>query len=288
MKKNALSSVQAFHLRDRKVEKVESVAGIGTPLPESLVISPGVYHFSENAYEMKKEGLYRFISPATGNQQRIVFHQDRLALMSSISWIFSHGYRDNPCSFAETISIATRGKVVVTCADACKFVIALFTQLQIRIRRVRGRTLQVPNGYNDGHILTEIQLNGRWIIYDPDRGMLYRNDDQWLGLLDLTKLSRTGHFEEVSLGSKIPVAVGHFSRGNADYDLWMETWLARSDAREELLCRPVEIPIISDGEKEYYTAFTEAERQHAYELWSHENLTFLSPEEFQNRFYQPV
>jgi hypothetical protein len=64
-------------------------------LPDSLFINPGQYSYYGNNYNLEKAGVYRFMYPGVDNEQRIVYNGDVDTLLSSISWIVSHGNSDD-------------------------------------------------------------------------------------------------------------------------------------------------------------------------------------------------
>jgi hypothetical protein len=150
--------IEAFHLCGCKVSRVAPTKDAAQPLPETLVVAPGEYSVMGQAYSLRAEGLYRFLHPMVENRQCIVFEKDVVALMSAVGWLGTHGYRDNEKSFDEIKEIARRGKIVVTCGSCSRFATQLFGELKVPIRTVQVRTLQECNGYNDGHVLTEVQL----------------------------------------------------------------------------------------------------------------------------------
>lgn len=278
--------MQAFLIRGQEVQSLEEMDAPGIDLPDSLIIPPGNYRVGNATFRLAEEGLYRFIQPMDGNNQRIVFTKDRYGLMSSICWLVSHGYRDNNKSFEEIEKIALHGKIILTCGNFCNFVLHLFKNLDVPARIVRGRTLHPPNGYNDGHVLMEVKLDGVWIVFDPDRGKMYCHNKKRLNLVELIEQIHSDSFEEESLTCGIPVAIGSFTtvHGN-EYDLWMETWLAHSGSRRELLGRPLQIPIIPDAGMEYYTTIIDSHRERAEQLWSNENLIYLPLADFRKKFY---
>lgn len=280
--------MQAFLLRGQDTFWVEKSVSVGRECPASLVVPPGDYLVGGTTWRMAEEGLYRFLDPLVGNHQRIVYAGDILTLMSSFTWLMSHGYRDNRKSFSDLESMAQRGKIIVTCGDCAAFAVELFMRLQVPIRLVRGRTLQHPNGYNDGHILTEVKMDGSWVAFDPDMGNLYFHHGKILSFVGLVVQLPKGEIEARALTRKIPLAIGHFSSGDYDFGLWMETWLAHPDWMKKLLARPLGIPIIAEAGISYFTTFEGSQRQRAQQFEASERLVYLSMSEFMQKFYGRV
>ncbi len=276
--------MQALYIRGRKAARLDATDGVGEDLPGDLVIPPGIYRVGAKNYPMRREGLYRFLNPQARHEQRIVYRKDRPALMSAISWLATHGYRDNGSAFDDLTERMLHGKAILTCGDMSRFVVTLFNQLDIPCRIVRGRTLEDPNGFNDGHILTEVELDGRWIAFDPDRGRTYSSQGRLLNLLELVTQLQTGEVRENVLSAAIPLAVGCFSKGASDYELWMETWLA-ADPVGEFLRRPLGVPIIAEGGREFYTTIREDQRERFETSGHHDPPFYLTPTAFRRKFY---
>jgi hypothetical protein len=283
------NAIEAFHLTGCKVRCITPASDPAEPLPETLVVAPGEYSVMGQEYSLHAEGLYRFLHPMVENRQCIVFEKDVIALMSAVGWLATHGYRDNGKSFEEVEEIARRGKIVLTCGDCSRFATQLLGALKIPIRTVQVRTLQECNGYNDGHVLTEVQLEGKWVVYDPDNsGSLFSSQGRRLNLVELIQRMRHNDYRREPLAANVNVAIGLFSREGYDYDLWYETVAADADLWRESYHRVMMIPIISENGQPYFTAFSEEERRRALELHTNCDLAYLSPEEFTARFYPAV
>jgi hypothetical protein len=74
-----------YHALFKTIILISPINSNALTLPDTLIISPGVYKFGRNNYELKNEGLYRFILPGIENQQRIVFNNNTMSLMSSVA-----------------------------------------------------------------------------------------------------------------------------------------------------------------------------------------------------------
>lgn len=276
---------QAFYLRGTEVSRLAPTNEEAPSLPDSLVIPPGDYEVFGETFSLHQEGLYRFIEAKQQNRQCIVFGEDMWALMSAVSWLASHGYRDNPRPYNEKLEIAQSGKLVVTCGEFSVFVTELFKSLNLRARAVGMTTLIQRNGYNDGHVLTEVFFDGRWIVYDPDQGHLYRAGGKRLNLLELVESTRSNGYTLESLTASAPVAIGHYTAKNYAYDLWMETCLGTPELYNEIMSRLMGVPIVIEGDIYNYTAFNEADHRRAEEMYPDQNMHFLPLDEFKARYY---
>lgn len=276
-----------YHLCGVKVAQV-SPDDRGAPsdsLPPKLIIPPGVYNYRGESYNLAQEGLYRLMCPPEDNQQRIVYHHDVFALMSAVGWLHCHGSRDDYKSFDEVIALALTNKLVLTCGPYTKIVTTLFTQLGIPIRTVCVKTLEDRNGYSDGHVLSEIRLDGRWVVFDVDPHMLYSFGGKRLSLLDLNPHVQAGDYVREPLTNTVSFAITDFKNkeGTYDYGLWYETVIAMQDGSE--FRRVMMIPIIPADGQSYYTTYTEAQHQRAETLWSGAGLRYLPIADFRARFY---
>ena len=280
MKSNSL----VYHLCGVKVTQMSPAGGGGSaePLPQKLIIPAGVYSYRGEKYNLEKEGLYRLMCPPEDNQQRIVYSRDVFALMSAVGWLHCHGSRDDYKSFDEVIALSLTNKLVLTCGPYTKIITTLLTQLRIPIRTVAVKTLEERNGYSDGHVLSEILLDGRWVVFDVDPHLLYTFGGKRLSLLDLNPHVQAGDFVREPLTDTVPFAITDFkSKEGYDYGLWYETIIAMKDT--ETFRHVMMIPIIPADVQYFYTTYTEAEHQRAETLWP--GMHYLPIADFRARFY---
>ena len=278
----------AFHLDATGVRNLQPVTGTGEDLPDALVLPPGTYTVHGRTYDATAEGLYRFLHPMHDNQQRIVYGKDTHALMSAVCWLQSHGSRDNFKAQEDLLRIAMTGKLILTCGPFSNFAVALLTELGVPIRVVCVKTLLERNGYSDGHVLTEVRLDGRWVVFDPDPHVIYSHAGRRLSLLELVPHVQTDTYDREKLADTVPFAVTEFKDPSSGYDygLWLETVAARDRGwRNTEFCRVVMIPVIPDEGTYWYTACTPADHERAEVLWADDGLRYLPTAEFRARFY---
>ena len=277
-------SSSVYHLCGVKVARVSPEDG-GAPaesLPPKLIIPPGVYSYRGESYNLGREGLYRLMCPPEDNQQRIVYRHDVFALMSAVGWLHCHGNRDDYKSFDEVMALALTNKLVLTCGPYTKIVTTLFASLDIPIRRVQVLTLEDRNGYNDGHVLSEIRLDGRWVVFDVDTHLFYSFGGKRLSLLDLIPRVQARDYLREPLANGVSFAITDFkSKDGYDYGLWYETEIAMQD--DSAFRRVMMIPVISDEGKNFSTTYSEDDRRRAEKL--HPGLHYLTIADFRARFY---
>ena len=90
-------------------------------------------------------------------------------VIREISARHAHGYPDHYPSVEEMSEAAVKGPVVSTCGPVSEWTVALLQAAGYEARVVSTETLEPPNGWNDGHVLIEVRIDGEWIAYDVDR-----------------------------------------------------------------------------------------------------------------------
>lgn len=163
-------------------------AGPAEELPDELVIAPGAYRVFGKRYELKKEGLYRFVDPGQSNQQRIVHGKDPDALLSGIAWIVSHGTADEGLSLWEMRQKALTGKLSLTCGLISSLAKKILQEAGIECRIVFCLTLDKWNSYDNGHTMIEVlhHKSSKYVLYDLDNNAYFTSPDgqRRLSLLD--------------------------------------------------------------------------------------------------------
>src|SRR3989344_7449080 len=135
-------------------------------LPNSLIIPKGKFFFHDEGYELKKEGLYRFVYPGIENQQRIVYEADLDALLSGIAWVYAHGNSDDEREFSHIMKKALQSKIFATCGSISNWTCNLLKTKSIKSRVVASLTLDDWNSYNNGHIMIEVFREDlkKWVV----------------------------------------------------------------------------------------------------------------------------
>ena len=252
-------------------------------LPDDLVIEPGVYRVHGRTIGMEAEGLYRFIYPGKENVQRIVYRSDVTAFVSAVCWIHSHGCRDDDVPHEDRVEMAKTGKLIMICGHICDFAAELFSARGIRCRCVNGRSMEEKDGgFNTGHVVLEVCLDGRWVAYDIDTNALYRHAGRQLDLLETVRQIQADDYEVVPLASWNEMASGSFLKDGYDGALWMETEVCGPGAEgwRRWRRRVMGLPIIWADEGGVITC-PDSERVRAKEMWP--ELTWVSEDEYRRR-----
>lgn len=239
----------AFYCYRTIVREILPRAGKAVNLPHKLVIPPGIYQVHGKTYALKREGLYRFLFPGRNdNQQRIVYRNNVMALLSAIAWLQTHGNRDKGKDFQKLKQQALTEKLILTCGSICDFACRLLAELGVPCRRVCVLTLQKFNGYDDSHALIEVRIQGRWVLVDLDMKRCFRYRGQRLSLIETVRQVRHNQYALESLSSSALFSVCCFKKSNQegvyDYGLWMETMLHNPKCLRQWYRRILMAPII--------------------------------------------
>ena len=274
----------AYHLRGTEVAAVAPQAAEtqAQELPQTLVIPPGVYRWQGRNYELTKEGLYRFLYPPKDTQQRIVFQKDTLAAVSALCWLHSHGYREDRKGYDDLKKRALTGKLIMTCGPFSNFSRKLLTEIGVRARAVNSMAL-TRNGFDDGHVLVEVALEGRWVLIDVDQHATFWHGGRRLSLLEMMSRVRDDDYRIGPLALSVPLAIGDFvdATDGYDYGMWMETNIHSEQTLRSWYRRIMAAALISRN----WTTETEADREEVERSRPGFGVNYLPRKEFELKFY---
>lgn len=274
----------AYRLCGMNVAELRPTSGKAPDLPKTLVIPPGSYRILGRTWSLKQQGLYRFFLPGGENHQRIIYRDDVFALLSAISWLCSHGNRDNGKTFDEKCAIALNGKLIVTCGDISQFAHQLLGRLGVASRQVASTTLHDLNTYNNGHVLLEAMLDGRWVLVDLDTKRMFLKRGKRLSLLEFSQACIADDYRFEMISAAVPLAVGLFTIKDYDYDLWMETAFGDEAAVRTWYQRVMMIPIQIDNGS-WFTTRSSADLRRFQKLYADRGMKYLPLAEYRRRFY---
>lgn len=151
------------------------IASVGTgapPITSPLLMAPGTYSYNAPSYTMTSPGLYRFAHPAMPGEawadctNRIVVNGNTERLLSSLAYLVVHGERDEGLDLATRLNRLRTGWVVCKCGKIDEMVRSVLAGQSIQSRTAQFLTMQEPTNYDDGHVTTEVKINGEWCLYD--------------------------------------------------------------------------------------------------------------------------
>lgn len=275
-----------YFLKGNNVEILtEDSTKIPVDIPDRLIVPKGHYRFSGHGseYSLNREGLYRFVVPNRENIQKIVFENDIDALLSSISWIVTHGISDDKKTIDELTEKAKTSKLFITCGNVSQWAYALLASQGIKSRIVGGITLDEWNDYDNGHRMLEILRKdiGKWVLYDLDNNAYFIDpaSKKPLNLIEFSSRIGNRDYEIVALSADTRVDISAFQSGNGyDYGFFaeavnadLETWYARV----------MQVPLINDGNHFY---FFDLEHKGKLELYA-SYYKYIEKTEFMKKYY---
>lgn len=153
------------------------VVSATTPLPTgSMCFVPGAYLFNGVGYQCDQPGAYRFLDTANPVvQQRVMWNGDLYGLLSGLSCCHVHGVADEVYAGDwQTLSNHCRTrKMRLRCGHIVSFAMWLLPQVGFTVRSRNVIANPPLNGYDDGHIVLEVQVLGEWRMWDLTNGRYF-------------------------------------------------------------------------------------------------------------------
>lgn len=212
------------HINGLTVRDAPIVSG-GPPIPQPLLIDPGIYSYNGIAYDMTQAGLYRFAAPFTPDQgHRVVRTDDVEAFINALSGICIHGTRDKGLSNSTKTHRARTDWLRMTCGDQVSWIASHLTALEIPSRAISTVTMGKSDNYNDGHMMLEAWIGGGWRLYDVDwnRRFISAVTGQRINAADIAETVKAGTAQEVEtvLGPRYDTTSGEVNPWlfSSDYD----------------------------------------------------------------------
>lgn len=168
------------------------------------------------------------VAPLSGNRA------DPLPLVAELSKGIIHGDRDDDLAHSALIRRFGRTELSLTCGPAVAFVRRELLARGIASRPVQLHAGGVRNGFDDGHVLLEIETKNGAVLVDVDQKRLFTVDG---GLASSADVAREG-FGAVTLRSFAPARVdpafafaAHVERAYADPRPWYARMFGRDAPR---------------------------------------------------------
>lgn len=144
---------------------------------KEIIFKKGIYCFKGNNYNMSTEGLFRIFDFQNGlSRQLIVYESDVFRLLSSFAWIVKHGSGDDGY-YPDNIDVL-RGKLInsnlsLTCGPLSFLFNKILNEMGIKSRIVSFSRDSNFNGFDDGHVVLEIMIRGKWTLVDLDNNIIF-------------------------------------------------------------------------------------------------------------------
>ncbi len=253
-------------------------------LPNKLIVAPGIYKAGSSIVDMNREGMYRLIFPDENNYQVIVYKHNLLSLLSSISWIHTHGNIDNDATAEDLATKAMHDKVYLTCSRIAAFACKELTQRGYKTRMVGGIAGDSSNGFDDEHTMMEVfdPATNKWIVADIDNNSIFRlkdtNNGAFLSFAQFREALYNNNLDFYPLSKDVRYDISGFkSKNDYAFGFIME----RLHNKEELAkwYRRIFRNVLVEGD--VYTA-TDKDIIHR----KHPEYTFSDSLSFQHKYYE--
>jgi len=256
----------------------------GLDLPKELVIKPGVYKFLNQTYDLTNEGLYRFFNLGFENQQRIVYSENLDALLSSISWIYTHGNSDDTKSYEEINEKAMNSKIFGTCGKISSWIRELLSNGGYESRVVWTLTLEPWNTYDNGHTMIEVFRNdfNKWVIYDLDNNAYFTKNNIPLSYIEFVQYVQSDEYEIKYLSKDSKLDISNFkNEQGSDFSFISESIYANEETLRKWYKRVIQVMLIQQDDTSFFFDDRDPERVQGYT----KNIKYLGQEEFMKKFY---
>jgi len=255
-------------------------------IPSQLIIPTGTYSIYGNIYDLQNEGLYRFVFPGVENSQRIVYDGTNVEnLLSSVSWIYTHGNSDSGKSFEELNQKAMESKIYGICNTISFWILEILQEQNVSSRLVQTMTLDEWNTYDNSHTMIEIYRNDieKWIVYDLDNNAFFTYNGIPLSLVEFVSHVQNNDYDIVFLASDTKLDVSNFkSTDDYDYAFVAESISSNENTLRNWYTRIIQVALIQDEDLEFY--FSDSKNQIKIENFA-PNYHFIEETTFMNDFY---
>ncbi len=259
------------------------------PLPDALFIRPNVYHYQGRAYDLTREGIYRLSLPLVDNQQRIVYQGDLGILLSSLSWIVTHGFSDREWSTTEDVfQVLTTRKLRLSCGLLHSLGLHVLGQLGYRAHAVAGEAATGRGDYDgDGHSALEVYhpTMQQWVFCDLDLKAMVLDQGRPLAFLEMTRALAENRPLQVSFISPATrYDLGDIRDQATGFDFgFMSEAVLTEEGLHQWYQRVFEVPLVHDA-TENVMLFSDARHRPLIESLS-PTYQWVSPAELQRRVY---
>ena len=248
---------------------------------DSLILEPNLYLVDKLCFDLTREGLYRVIN-SDGSIRHIIVHRESLfQLLSSLSWIVTHGNEHNKLDFNGKQAQAINGKLFLTCSRVVAFAGLILERNKIKSRVIQTFASKDLNGYDDEHVLLEVfdPKIQKWILIDIDNNVWFSIDKVGLSLFEYkSALDSSKNIKIEKLSNDALVDISNFKeRGKNFYGIISENVMGN----ENLIKWHKRIMDIVTINKVYYN-----EKQINYMTKNKPEYSFKNHNDFLKEFYK--
>lgn len=236
------------------VTPLQPVQQSGISTPDYFLMPPAVYAFNGPSYDCSLEGLYVYYVINTANAYRIVYSQNIDTLLHSITWLHSHGYREDNVNYATAKYVCKSGdKIHMTCGSIVNFTCNVLNELSIPNRFILWLTLDPWNSYNNGHSVVEVKKGNSWKVWDMDMRCTFSQNSVDLNAWQLKQAIANNDFQVNKFSTSPIFAYGDLAYGGYNYQLFLETTFLYPATMKTAYRRSCQVLLIRQGEYFYFT-----------------------------------
>lgn len=235
-----------WYLTDDTVTEINSFSPVA--LPDTLIIAPGTYTYSGQTYDMTNEGLYRFAELNGATRQCIVYQNDVHKLLSSLSWIASHGNSDGALTYTQMKEQAKTKKLNITCGSITGLARDILGTTNTR--KISTFALDNITNFDDGHVLLEVWRAdlSKWVLYDLDNNFVFADtSDNLLSFWEVLAVVDSGNFTMKPIATDTTLDISGFIVATYDAGIYVETVVATEQQKYNWLKRVFAFPTIYEG-----------------------------------------
>jgi hypothetical protein len=119
-------------------------------------------------------------------------------VMSFVAQSITHGERHQALSNGTIEGLIAHGETVaVTCGRISAYAAYELSKYGYQNRDARAETLEAKNGYDDGHVMREVLVDGSWVVYDLDNNVQPLKDGRGIPLATWIELIAAGEDYEL-------------------------------------------------------------------------------------------
>ena len=248
---------------------------------DKLIYKPGIYSFGGELYSLNKEGLYYMVYFKENiSSNIIIYNKDIYSLLSSISWLIVHGTNDDSKSFKTNYHKIFNHKLSLTCGDISSFVSTLLNRLNIENRVVNFVTMDKKNSYDNGHVLIEVKIDGKYTLFDLDNNQYFMQGEKALSAKDFIGFKSWDSLKLIKLSNDNNVDAQHFSVGSISLHGFIDNV---NNHIKKWYKRVMQVPMISEEGVVYMGLSNKKDVGDLLKYYP--NAVILSRDEFNKKFY---
>ena len=248
---------------------------------DELIFKPTIYKFGGELYDLTQEGLYYMVDFKQGVAHNVIIYNKNIySLLSSLSWLVVHGTNDDGKSFETNYNNILHSKLSLTCGDISSFVSTLLNRLNIENRVVNFVTMDKKNSYDNGHVLIEVKIDGKYTLFDLDNNQYFMQGEKALSAKDFIGFKSWDSLKLIKLSNDNNVDAQHFSVGSISLHGFIDNV---NNHIKKWYKRVMQVPMISEEGVVYMGLSNKKDVGDLLKYYP--NAVILSRDEFNKKFY---